>query len=340
MSLHKKYKGVSRWVWLVWLAVLLAAGVCLAMAFFLATPPAPSHHPAASHPSVTHSAVPAVLPPLPQAEPSPTEADALGTLIAEEAKATPPAGVTEYPATPEPVPAPLPAKLQKKAGKLAIVIDDMGGEEDTSQAILDVTPPAVTLSFFPFGKATQTLLEPAHAAGHTIMLHSPMQPLGKAPYEDVGRLYVGDTSATITEGLTKQIEALQPYVVGANNHMGSAFTQWQPGMELALQQFDKARLFFLDSLTIRPTATQAAAKAVHFGQPLLQRDVFLDHDPTESTIEKQLMQAVHVAQTRGRAIAIGHPLSPTIAVLQRLLPTLTSTTGVTLVPITALLPKN
>lgn len=339
--MSKSYKGVSRWVWLVWLALIVAAGACLAIAIFLSPMWQPAKAPTIvtgrqvigtdRQPIAISTTIPIITPIIVPTPSSSTLSDPITQAIHRAA--------TEYPSVSETIPPPTPKPL-KKQGNLAIIIDDMGGILETTQAMLAVAPPAVTMSFFPFAPATY-LVKQAHASGHTIMLHTPMQPQGKSVvYTDGGRLYVGDSSTTITTGITNQIKALQPYVVGANNHMGSAFTQWQPGMELALQQLDAEGLFFLDSLTTRPTATRAAAQAVGFSQPLLARDVFLDHTPTETAVTRQFLQAVHLAQTKGHAIAIGHPLSATIAVLARLLPTLTSTTGVTLVPITALLPKN
>ena len=53
--------------------------------------------------------------------------------------------------------------------------------------------------------------------------------------------------------------------------------------------------------------------------PCLERDVFLDDVPTEDAVTIQYNKAVQMAQKRGWAIAIGHPLQPTIEVLRKLL---------------------
>jgi polysaccharide deacetylase 2 family uncharacterized protein YibQ len=271
--------------------------------------------------------------------------------------------ISEFPAMPEqtePEPAlkPLPAptapapsssvplwRLHSKAAayagvrgpRLALIIDDMGQNAPESREAAATLPAPVTFSFLAYGSATPQLAPQVYAAGHEVMIHLPMEPL---PHPDMvldpgpNTLMVGDDAGTIEAKLAQGVTSLLPWAVGANNHMGSRFTAWAEGMRTVLASLQDDGLFFLDSLTIAPTATRAADAGLTL--PLLKRDVFLDDNPDPAVIAKQLQRAQEVARRNGFAVAIGHPLSTTLAVLREQLPTLT----VSLVPISALLPPS
>ena len=51
-------------------------------------------------------------------------------------------------------------------------------------------------------------------------------------------------------------------------------------------------------------------------QPFLERDIFLDNELDITKITQNLIQAVKIAQTKGYAIAIGHPHQQTILALK------------------------
>jgi polysaccharide deacetylase 2 family uncharacterized protein YibQ len=218
-----------------------------------------------------------------------------------------------------------------KGPKLAILIDDMGLDGPLSREALQL-PRGVSYSFFSFGPSSDELAHQAFEDGHEILIHVPMEPL---PHKDVKlnpgpeTLEVGDAPDDILTKLEHHLQGLGDIAVGINNHMGSRFTAWPEGMRVVMQQLDKQGYLFLDSLTITPTATHAAAQGLSL--PVMRRDVFLDHDGDPATINRQLDHAVAVAKKQGFAIAIGHPLSNTLAVLESRLPQLS---GVTLVPVT------
>jgi polysaccharide deacetylase 2 family uncharacterized protein YibQ len=218
-----------------------------------------------------------------------------------------------------------------KGPKLAILIDDMGLDGPLSREAVKL-PRGVSYSFFSFGPSSDELAHQAFEEGHEILIHVPMEPL---PHKDVKlnpgpeTLEVGDTPDDILTKLDHHLASLGDIAVGINNHMGSRFTAWPEGMRVVMQQLDKQGYLFLDSLTITPTATHAAAQGLSL--PVMRRDVFLDHDDNPATINRQLDHALALARKQGFVIAIGHPLSNTLAVLESRLPTLN---GVALVPIT------
>jgi polysaccharide deacetylase 2 family uncharacterized protein YibQ len=226
------------------------------------------------------------------------------------------------------------------APMLAIVIDDMGdqmGEAfNGSQRAVDELPNGVTLSFFPWSKPGVALAHEARDKGHEIMIHMPMEAL---PHGDTvldpgpDALRVGMPADEIETKLRRNVNNLSDIAVGLNNHMGSRFTEWMPGLRAVLTVLQGEGMLFLDSKTAAPTATKEASAGLTL--PILSRDVFLDHVPTPEAVKAELNKAVLLARKRGSAIAIGHPMPVTLDVLRDMLPQVVSS-GIVLVPVSML----
>jgi polysaccharide deacetylase 2 family uncharacterized protein YibQ len=168
------------------------------------------------------------------------------------------------------------------------------------------------------------------------MIHMPMEALPHgALVLDPGpdTLRVGMETAEIETKLRRNVAKLSDIAVGLNNHMGSRFTEWEPGVRAVLTVLQGEGMLFVDSKTAAPTATKAAASGLEL--PVLSRDVFLDHVPTPEAVKAELNKAVLLARKRGSAIAIGHPLPVTLEVLAKELPQIVSS-GVVLVPVSML----
>lgn len=218
---------------------------------------------------------------------------------------------TEIPAVPNGLMPPRP--------RIAIVIDDMGLSWDAFDAANDLPSP-VTLSFLPYGKDTQKMIE-ALAPGHDAMLHLPMEPVDHREDAGPNMLTVDETREEIRETLSLNLGLVQGYS-GVNNHTGSLFTSNREGMEVVLKELDRRGLFFLDSITTaRPVAHRIAQAE---GYRVLERNVFLDHnypDVSVSSVKSQLAALEEVAKADGYAVAIGHPYRATLVALETWLAT-------------------
>jgi hypothetical protein len=105
-----------------------------------------------------------------------------------------------------------------------------------------------------------------------------------------------------------------PYISGVNNHMGSKVTPDASLMYTILQRLKQRDLFFIDS---RTTANSVAYDvALQLEIPTAQRHVFLDNERDENTIREKLIELFTLAQDRGEAVGICHPLPETIKVLK------------------------
>ena len=204
-------------------------------------------------------------------------------------------------------------------GSIAIVIDDMGTSLLELNALTSLQVP-LTFSVIPqLSHATQ-VAETAHERGYEVMVHLPMEPKGypQRRLEQNG-LLMSLTDKEIDQQVRRYLE-LVPHAVGANNHMGSRFTEDSAKMLPVMQLLKERHLYFLDSKTTPLSVGYSLAHAV--GLKSASRNVFLDNVQEMEAIRTQLQQAAQIARKRGYAIAICHPHKATIEALTRILPEL------------------
>jgi len=216
--------------------------------------------------------------------------------------------------------------------RVAIIIDDVGTDAAAGQRLLRLPRP-VTLAVLPHTAHGRRIAEAAHRAGREVMLHQPMQAERPGPLGP-GALLLDTTEAELHGIVERNLEAV-PHARGINNHMGSLITRHPGHMAWLMEAMARHEgLYFVDSRTTRHTVARQIA-AEH-GQPFIERDVFLDHDPDPAAIHRELDRLVAAARRDGQAVGIGHPRPETLAVLERRLPEL-QREGVRLVPVSALL---
>jgi len=233
--------------------------------------------------------------------------------------------------TPNPLPRsrkPKPTETQGQA-RLTIVIDDLGYNLSVPERLLALGLP-LTFSIIPGQTYSTEVAQRARQAGRDFIVHIPMEPAGY-PSDDPGpnALLLRTDDERTRAQVEEQLDSL-PGAVGANNHMGSAYTADMGKMGIVQEQIAARGLIFLNSKT-GPTPVPAAI-AHSRGYAYLERDVFLDNERSESAIRNQLSAAIHQARAHGHAIAIGHPYPETYRVLRERLPHLAQE-GVILVPI-------
>jgi len=204
-------------------------------------------------------------------------------------------------------------------GSVALIIDDMGASQQEVQELLSIGLP-LTFSVIPSLAHAKGVAEAAHKAGAEVMVHMPMEPEGypRQPMEKIG-LLVAMADPEIQERVQGYFRSV-PYAVGANNHMGSRFTQSAEKMEVVLKVLQEKGMYFVDSKTSPASVGYARARAL--GLRCGARQVFLDNVQDEALIGKQLAQVAAIARKRGSAIAICHPHPATIRALKAMLPQL------------------
>jgi polysaccharide deacetylase 2 family uncharacterized protein YibQ len=215
--------------------------------------------------------------------------------------------------------------------EIAIVIDDVGLDRHRSARAIAMPAP-LTLSFLPYAEDLHEQTSHARSRGHELLVHVPMEPLGSHNDAGPGALKVALSQDDIAERLRRDLTQFDRFV-GINNHMGSRFTAYEPGMAIVMAELKARGLLFLDSRTIGNTV--GAALADRYGVPNIERDVFLDDVMTESAVRAELARLEAIAQRTGHAVAIGHPHDQTLNVLARWMPD-AQARGFVLVPLSQL----
>lgn len=217
-------------------------------------------------------------------------------------------------------------------GRLAIIIDDMGASLQEARSLAGIGVP-LTFSIIPGLHSYREVASFAAEKGIEIMIHIPMQSKGWPQRRlEANGLLVSMDSAAIRERLNEFIRDI-PRAVGANNHMGSEFTEHDEQMASVLESLKQKRLFFIDSVTTPRSVGLRLAREL--GVKSGKRNVFLDNEQSYAYILGQLKQAVRQARKNGYAIAICHPHPATIKTLSSVLPSLSSQ-GIALVHVSQL----
>lgn len=214
------------------------------------------------------------------------------------------------------------------SARLAIIIDDMGSNLAEARSLAAIKVP-LTFSIIPGLRVDKEVAVYAATNKIETMIHIPMQSKGwPARRLEANGLLVAMDADELQERVAGFVQQF-PGAVGANNHMGSEFTEHEDKMTVVLQALKKKKMFFIDSVT-SPESTGLKV-AQRLGIRSARRNVFLDNEQERSYILGQLNQAVRLARKNGSAIAICHPHPATIATLAAALPELAGQ-GVNLVP--------
>ena len=217
--------------------------------------------------------------------------------------------------------------------KIALVIDDLGGENKISQELLHWDIP-LTFSILPFAPYSKTLAEEAHRRGKEIILHLPMEPRG---YPEIkpgeGVLLREMDEPKLLRQLSKDIEAV-PYVKGVSNHMGSRLMEDPEKIRIVFSELKRRKLFFLDNRTSPKTVGLEVAQSL--GLKATGRSLFIDHASDEEEIKQKLEQLIEFSLSTGKAIGIGHPHPSTLKSLKEMIPKMKEN-GIEIVPLSAMM---
>ena len=201
---------------------------------------------------------------------------------------------------------------------IAIVIDDLGNSLEEGRRVVALPGP-VACSILPHTIDGPGIADRAFAAGKEVMLHLPMESVGEKPLGSGGitlEMTEGEIRTTVADDL-----ASIPHLAGMNNHEGSLITQHPGDMAWILQTLHATGpYFYIDSYTSADSVAYQIAREQ--GVPAARRNVFLDDVNTEAAVREQWQRLLSIARRKGFALAIGHPRSATLKVLEEELPKL------------------
>lgn len=215
---------------------------------------------------------------------------------------------------------------------VAIIIDDLGYKSEQDQRAVNL-PGQVTFAFLPHTPHLEALTETANARGNDIMLHLPMQAMMETFYLGPGALTSGMTEDEFKQSVVKSIRSI-PHIKGVNNHMGSLITSQKNSMQWLMDELAQTDLYFVDSRTTVKTLAEQTANQYQVKNT--RRNVFLDHELNRPAIEFQFNRLINLARKNGSAVAIGHPYSETLDVLEEKIPQLKAA-GIQLISVSELI---
>lgn len=213
---------------------------------------------------------------------------------------------------PPPVAEPPPA-AEGPAGRIALVIDDLGRSLAAVDRLAALGVP-ITGTVLPFEPQSGPVAVALAQRGLEVLCHLPMEPAAAGADPGTGALRRAMSSEEIRAGTRRALAAV-PGAIGANNHMGSAFSADAEAMRPVLEEIAGHGLLYLDSRTGADSVAFRLALAL--GVPSAERDVFLDGASDGPAIEERWRELLAEARSQGAAIAIGHPHETTLAFLER-----------------------
>lgn len=204
--------------------------------------------------------------------------------------------------------------LREEEALVAIIVDDLGADLGMLQNFLDLQL-NLTASILPNVPHARASAELAHAFGHEVLLHIPMEPRNYPTANPGVQALLVDLSVGEVQQRLRDYLQVVPWAVGANNHMGSRFTENSEGMREVLQILKDEKMFFVDSLTTANSVATSEAEQLQIAHA--ERDLFLDNVQSEEAIRQQIRKLIRIAKKQGRAIGICHPHVATVAALKK-----------------------
>jgi len=204
-------------------------------------------------------------------------------------------------------------------GVIGIIIDDFGYRNDhISNGFLEI-PAKLTYAIIPGHDHSQSFSKRAYDAGYEIIVHLPMENIGKTYGEEEYVLMSYFQDDEIKNRIHKAFDHL-PESIGLNNHQGSRGTADSRVMTHVANVIKEKKKFFIDSRTTSNSLAESTMRK--YGVPTNKRDIFLDNELDEEKIKAQLMKLADVSERKGIAIGIGHVKPQTLNVLAREIPIL------------------
>jgi polysaccharide deacetylase 2 family uncharacterized protein YibQ len=197
-----------------------------------------------------------------------------------------------------------------RASQVALIIDDMGNNQQDAQAF--VLPANVAFAILPNKPLSKTFSNRAAAQQREVMLHMPMESLA-GNNQEKNVLLASMRPHQIVHTLKIALSTV-PDAVGVNNHMGSRLTQLSLPMSTMMKFLSKQGLFFVDSRTTKYSKAEVIAKKN--GVLSAKRNVFIDHTPSLEQIDKQFHRLLSLSKKYGYAVGIAHPYPQTLEYLK------------------------
>ena len=204
-------------------------------------------------------------------------------------------------------------------GVIGLIIDDFGYRNDhVSNGFLNLSG-KLTYAIIPGHEYSQLFSKKAYDAGYEIIVHMPIENIGKTYGEEEYALMSYFQDDEIKDRINSAFDQL-PESIGLNNHQGSRGTADSRVMTLLAGVIKEKKKFFIDSRTTSNSLAETTMRKYNVATN--KRDIFLDNELDEEKINTQLLKLAELSEEKGIAIGIGHVKPQTLSVLKREIPVL------------------
>jgi polysaccharide deacetylase 2 family uncharacterized protein YibQ len=218
--------------------------------------------------------------------------------------------------------------------RIALVIGGLGLSRSMTESAIKTLPPAVTVSFTPYAKDLQLMVNEARAAGHEVLLELPMEPFDY-PHNDPGP-YTLLTQSDPDENLDKLDWLLSRFTgyAGVVSDQGDRLLSSLEDLKPVLVALNSRGLYFLD----QGKAKRSMVSMVGHETGLVAGQAFttVDQRASRAGIDQRLLQLEEVAREKGAAIGMGDAFPVTIERIKAWAENLEAK-GVALAPVSAAL---
>jgi polysaccharide deacetylase 2 family uncharacterized protein YibQ len=199
------------------------------------------------------------------------------------------------------------------ASKVALIVDDMGYSLEAINELCSIGRP-LTIAIIPYSPLASEIATISKQHDLEVILHLPLEAINNSgSYDSKGMITADMSEAEVIAVLEKNLDQV-PYIRGVNNHMGSKITANTKLMNIILGRLKDKGLFFIDSRTTSSSVAYNIAQSLNI--PSAYRHIFLDGEPSENYIRRQLFDLFRRAQKNGYALGICHPTKETLKVLR------------------------
>ncbi len=187
--------------------------------------------------------------------------------------------------------------------KVALVIGGLGLNAAATRQAIDILPPEITLSFVPYAEGLQGWIDLARAAGHEVLLETPMEP-NDYPDNDPGpyTLMANAPGGETVKKLEWVLSRATGYF-GVTNYLGSRFMASDNGMSAFLSALRGRGLAFIDDGQAARRAGPGRASAIRI----------IDEQLSGEAIDQQLLAIEAGALQSGQALGSGFAYPVTLA---------------------------
>lgn len=205
-----------------------------------------------------------------------------------------------------------PQEITESKPKISIVIDDLGDNSIIARKMLSL-PATMTAAILPQTPHAKFISQYADNNGHDVIMHLPMEAFSRPDLLGPGALMSDMDKDTLLSQFAENISSI-PNLIGFNNHMGSLLTEDREKMSWLMERAKRNSFFFLDSKTSEGSVAEEMANEV--GIPTIGRDIFLDHQSSQVTMQGQFNRLKRIAKRSGQVVVICHPYPETLTFLE------------------------